>query len=86
MISTGNSNFPLSLVISPLWTILGKRRFVTSIGNGSISLAQIVLMPYLAAPSGNPPMPSNRLPMVIAVVSSTLLILMPPPARLSWWC
>ena len=44
--------------------MLGNRRMVTPIGKGSISLAQMVLMPSLAAASGNPPIPSNKLPIV----------------------
>lgn len=42
----------------------GKRIFDTSMGNGSISLAQIGSMPYRTEARGNPEMPSNRLPIV----------------------
>lgn len=65
-ISTGGSSAPLSFVISPTWIISGNRSFVTSMGNGSISLAQRGLTPQCTAARGNPPMPSKRLPMVIS--------------------
>ena len=64
MMSTGGNSAPLSFVISPTWTISGKWYFVTSMGKASISLAHKVLMLYLEAASGKPPIPSNRLPIV----------------------
>ena len=64
MMSTGSSSLPFNFVMSPLWAMPGKRRSVTFMGNGSISLAQRVLIPYRSAARGKPPMPSNRLPMV----------------------
>ena len=40
---------------------------VTSIENGSISEAHKGVIPFRTAASGKPPIPSNRLPMVICV-------------------
>lgn len=71
MISTGGSFPPSSLVISPTWVIYGNRSFVTSTGNASISLAHTGTMPVCTAARGNPPMPSNRLPMVSIFSSVT---------------
>ena len=42
----------------------GKRIFDTSMGNGSISLAQIGSMPHRTEARGKPEMPSNKLPIV----------------------
>ena len=39
MMSTGGSNAPFSFVMSPKWSILGRRSMVTRRGNDSISLA-----------------------------------------------
>ena len=64
IISTGGSSAPFSLVISPKWSIWGKRVDVTAIGNGSISLAHKGTMPLFTAARGKPPMPSNKLPSV----------------------
>ena len=44
--------------------ISGKWIFVTRIGNASTSLAQTGFIPLWTAASGNPPIPSNRLPNV----------------------
>ena len=46
MMSTGGSFAPSSLVISPTWSRSGNRCFVTSMGNGSISLAHTGVMPW----------------------------------------
>ena len=64
MMSTGGSSIPLSFVMSPTWTMSGKRCRVTSMGNASISLAHRGLMPFRTAARGKPPMPSKRLPRV----------------------
>ena len=55
------------IVMSPTWIMPGKRRFVTSMGKVSISDAHTGVMPLRTAAKGNPPIPSNRLPMVICV-------------------
>ena len=60
--STGGRLAPSSFVISPTWSIAGKCFFVTSMGNDSISLAHTGRIPFWTAASGNPPIPSNRLP------------------------
>ena len=65
MMSTGVSFAPSSLVISPTCFIWGNRNLVTAIGKASISLAQTGSMPLRTAARGKPPMPSNRLPIVI---------------------
>ena len=65
MMSTGVSFAPSSLVISPTCCIWGNRNLVTAIGKASISLAQTGSMPLRTAAKGKPPMPSNRLPIVI---------------------
>lgn len=78
MMSTGGRSSPRSFVISPTCSILGKRCFVTSIGNPSISLAQSGMIPARIAARGKPPMPSKRLPMVKVLISS-------PPLRSSGW-
>lgn len=78
MRSTGNNSFPDNFVMSPLCTILGNLRSVTFIGNDSISLAQSGINPARTAARGNPPIPSNRLPIVRALISS-------PPLRWSGW-
>ena len=64
MMSTGGSLAPSSFVMSPTWSILGKWVLVTSMGKGSISLAQTGVIPQRSAASGKPPMPSKRLPIV----------------------
>lgn len=79
MMSTGGSFAPSSLVMSPTWIMPGKCFFVTWIGNVSISLAQMGVMPLRTAASGNPPIPSNREPMVS--VFSFCIIFHPPPVR-----
>lgn len=63
-ISTGGSSAPFSRVMSPTCTRPGKCSCVTRIGNGSISLAHTGRMPWRAAASKKPPMPSNKLPKV----------------------
>ena len=70
--STGGSSAPSSFVISPSCSISGNRRRVTEMGNGSISLAHRGRMPRRAAASGNPPMPSKRLPKVSILITSYL--------------
>ena len=70
MMSTGGSFAPSSLVISPTCCIWGNRSLVTAIGKASISLAQTGSMPFRTAANGNPPMPSNRLPIVIFLSGS----------------
>ena len=77
MISTGGSFAPSSLVMSPTWTMSGKRIFVTWMGNGSISLAQTGVMPPRTAANGKPPIPSKRDPIVSP--ASPLTIAAPPP-------
>ena len=62
MMSAGGSSAPFSLVISPTCTMSGNRCFVTWMGKASISLAQTGMIPFCTAASGNPPIPSNRLP------------------------
>ena len=57
MMSTGGSFAPSSLVMSPRWTISGKRSLVTRMGNGSISLAHRVAMPLRRAARGKDPPP-----------------------------
>ena len=70
MMSTGGSFAPSSLVISPTCCIWGNRSLVTAIGKASISLAQTGSMPLRTAAKGKPPMPSNRLPIVIFLSGS----------------
>jgi hypothetical protein len=53
--------------MSPKCFIFGNRIFVTLMGNGSISLAHNAVMPFRCPASGKPPIPSNRLPIVISV-------------------
>lgn len=72
MMSTGGSSLPFSFVMSPIWIISGNRSFVTLMGNGSISLAQRVVMPFRWAARGKPPIPSKRLPIVIIGVTSLI--------------
>ena len=79
MMSTGGSSAPFSFVMSPTWIILGKRCFVTSMGKASISEAHTGVMPLRIAAKGNPPMPSNKLPIV------SLLILTPPAQSCVWY-
>lgn len=79
IMSTGGSSAPFSFVMSPTWSMLGKRAFVTAMGKGSISLAHTGSMPAWVAASGKPPIPSKRLPMVIVFTWS-------PPARRFGWC
>ena len=74
MMSTGGSSAPSSLVISPTWSISGKWCLVTWIGNGSISLAHSGVMPCRTAASGKPPMPSNKLPIVVTCFASFLSV------------
>lgn len=76
MISTGGSFLPFSFVMSPTWTMSGKCFFVTLMGKDSISLAHIAAMPFFTAASGNPPMPSNRLPSVIFFVCFCFFLLL----------
>ena len=64
MMSTGGSSAPSSFVMSPTWTMSGKRSLVTSMGKASISLAHTGTMPLCTAAKGKPPIPSNRLPSV----------------------
>ena len=64
MISTGGRYAPFSFVMSPICSMRGKRIFDTSMGNGSISLAQIGSMPHRTEARGKPEIPSNRLPIV----------------------
>ena len=71
--STGGSFAPSSLVISPTCCIWGNRSLVTAIGKASISLAQTGSMPLRTAAKGKPPMPSNRLPIVIFLSGSAVL-------------
>lgn len=78
MMSTGGSTAPSNFVMSPTCTISGKRIFVTSMGKASISLAHTGMMPLWSAAKGNPPIPSNRLPIV-------KLFIWPPPERRSLW-
>ena len=77
MISTGGSFAPSSLVMSPTWTMSGKRILVTWMGNGSISLAQTGVMPPRTAANGKPPIPSKRDPIVSP--ASPLTTAVPPP-------
>ena len=70
MMSTGGSFAPSSLVTSPTCCIWGNRSLVTAIGKASISLAQTGSMPLRTAAKGKPPMPSNRLPIVIFLSGS----------------
>ena len=72
MMSTGGSRAPFSFVMSPTWSMLGKRAFVTAMGKGSISLAQTGSIPAWTAARGKPPMPSNKLPMVSCLICSPL--------------
>ena len=73
MMSTGGSNAPFSFVMSPKWSIPGRRSMVTRMGNGSISLVHNGTIPLWMAASGKPPIPSNKLPIVM------ILILPPVP-------
>ena len=50
----------------------GKRSFVTSMGKVSISDAHTGVMPLRTAAKGNPPMPSNRLPIVSFLVDCVI--------------
>ena len=79
MMSTGGSSAPCSFVMSPTWSISGKRSFVTSMGNASISDAHTGVMPLRMAARGKPPIPSNKLPIVSLLIS-------PPPVRPCVWC
>ena len=49
--------------------ICGKRYAVTAIGKGSISLAHTGRISFMVAASGNPPIPSNRLPNFNSVIA-----------------
>lgn len=64
IMSTGGSSAPFSFVMSPTWSMEGNLFLVTSMGKASISLAHTGSMPLRTAASGNPPIPSNRLPSV----------------------
>ena len=57
----------------------GKRSFVTAMGKASISDAHTGVMPLRIAAKGNPPIPSNKLPIVSLLIS-------PPPVRPCAWC
>ena len=70
--STGGRYAPFSFVMSPICSMRGKRIFDTSIGNGSISLAQIGSMPHRTEARGKPEMPSNRLPIVSFLVDCVI--------------
>lgn len=72
--STGSTSAPFMSVTLPRCFMFGNLCFVTLIGNGSISLAQIGSTPNSAPASGKPPEPSNRLPSLIVPCS-----LMPSP-------
>ena len=72
MMSTGGSFAPSSLVMSPTWSMSGKWCFVTWMGKGSISLAHSGVMPCRTAASGKPPIPSNKLPIVVTCFASFL--------------
>ena len=52
--------------MSPKCFISGKFFVVTSIGNGSISLAHIGLIPNIDPASSKPPLPENKDPIVIS--------------------
>ena len=52
-----------ALAVDPQ-AMCGKRSFVTSMGNRSISLAHIGSISYSNAARGKPPIPSKRLPIV----------------------
>jgi hypothetical protein len=67
IISTTGRFSPCNFVISPMCVILGNRYLVTAMGNFSISLAHIGLIPFLFAANGNPPIPSNRLPSFFSI-------------------
>lgn len=58
--------------MSPICSMRGKRIFDTSMGNGSISLAQIGSMPHRTEARGKPEMPSNRLPIVSFLVDCVI--------------
>lgn len=74
-ISTGVSSAPFSFVMSPTWTMSGNRSFVTSMGKASISLAHTGVMPLCTAARGKPPIPSNRLPIVVTSFVSLVSML-----------
>jgi len=94
--STGANSAPFSRVMSPTWSISGNRIFVTSIGNGSISLAHTGVKPCRTPASGNPPIPSNRLPRVseaFTIAASCRGQALPPApflfplgSRIHWVC
>ena len=75
MIWTGGMSPPFSFVTSPKCAIPGKRRFVMEIGAFSISLAHAGTIPQRTAASGNTPIPSNRLPSRISLISAAALTL-----------
>ena len=81
MMSTIGSSAPLSFVISPTWSILGNLSDVTFIGNFAISLAHKGSIPLCCAASGNPPIPSKRLP-IFGWLSVRLLSSFPESAAL----
>ena len=71
--STGGNTLPSSFVTSPKCVMSGKCRLVMEIGAASISLAHRGTIPLRRAARGKTPMPSNKLPKVIA-----LLVVLPP--------
>ena len=66
MMVTGSKSAPFNLLMSPRCFISGKFFVVTSIGNGSISLAHIGLIPNIEPASSKPPLPENKDPIVIS--------------------
>ena len=86
MISTGGNAAPSSVVMSPTCVIRGKRRWVTEMGKGSISLAHRGFTPQRTAARGNPPMPSKRLPIVSTLIMICSFFILLPLGRWSGWC
>ena len=72
MMSTGGRYAPFSFMMSPICSMRGKRIFDTSMGNGSISLAQIGSIPHRTEARGKPEMPSNRLPIVSFLIDCVI--------------
>ena len=66
MMVTGSKSAPFNLLMSPRCFISGKFFVVTSIGNGSISLAHIGLIPNIDPANSKPPLPENKDPIVIS--------------------
>ena len=75
IISTGGIFAPSISVILPKCSISGNCFFVTAMQAGSISEAHIGLIPTIVAAKGKPPIPSNKLPSVILLIFSLILIL-----------